>query len=72
MREITKTEEYLGYAMTNVSKKDANEILLLSRRIQYITIINSDDCYTDDLVVKLCDVNSSEKTLKQLTSIYKE
>jgi len=65
-------EEYLGYAITNVSKQDSEELLLLSRRIQYITTLSSDESYTDDLLNNLSDVDTSTKILNKLHNIYKD
>ncbi len=69
---MKRMEEYLGYALTNVSKQDSEELLLLSRRIQYITTYSSDESYIDDLLEKLSDVNSSTKVLIQLQNIYRD
>jgi len=69
---MKRMEEYLGYAITNVSKQDSEELLLLSRRIQYITTLSSDESYTDDLLNNLSDVDTSTKILNKLHNIYKD
>lgn len=73
MVEVTKMEEYLGYSITRVPRDNSEEMLLLFRRINYLTTSNSVDDYydIDSELENLKDVDSVEKVLKQLTNIYK-
>ena len=73
MVEVTKMEEYLGYSITRVPRDNSEEMLLLCRRINYLTISNSVDDYydIDSELENLKDVDSVEKVLEQLTNIYK-
>ena len=73
MIEVTKQEEYLGYSITRVPRDNSEEMLLLCRRINYLTTSNSVDDYydIDSELENLKDVNSVEKVLEQLTNIYK-
>ena len=47
MVEVTKMEEYLGYSITRVPRDNSEEMLLLCRRINYLTTSNSVDDYYD-------------------------
>ena len=47
MVEGTKMEEYLGYSITRVPRDNSEEMLLLCRRINYLTTSNSVDDYYD-------------------------
>ena len=73
MVEVTKMEEYLGYSITRVPRDNSEEMLLLCRRINFLTTSNSVDDYydIDSELENLKDVDSVEKVLKQLTNIYK-
>ena len=73
MGQVTKMEEYLGYSITRVPRDNSEEMLLLCRRINYLTISNSVDDYydIDSELENLKDVDSVEKVLEQLTNIYK-
>jgi tRNA threonylcarbamoyladenosine modification (KEOPS) complex Cgi121 subunit len=73
MVEVTKMEEYLGYSITRVPRDNSEEMLLLCRRINYLTTSNSVDDYydIDSELENLKDVDSVEKVLEQLTNIYK-
>ena len=73
MIEVTKQEEYLGYSITRVPRDNSEEMLLLCRRINYLTTSNSVDDYydIDSELENLKDVDSVEKVLEQLTNIYK-
>lgn len=72
MREITEHESYLGYAMTNISRTDADEMLLLTRRIQYLTAKYDDFDDADEVISNLIDVDEDSKVLEQLNKIYKD
>ncbi len=73
MVEVTKMEEYLGYSITRVPRDNSEEMLLLCRRINFLTTSNSVDDYydIDSELENLKDVDSVEKVLEQLTNIYK-
>ncbi len=73
MIEVTKMEEYLGYSITRVPRDNSEEMLLLCRRINYLTTSNAvDDYYDIDTELEnLVDVSTVEKVLEQLTNIYK-
>jgi hypothetical protein len=73
MVEVTKMEEYLGYSITRVPRDNSEEMLLLCRRINYLTTSNSVDDYydIDSELENLKDVDSVEKVLEQLTNIYR-
>jgi hypothetical protein len=73
MVEVTKMEEYLGYSITRVPRDNSEEMLLLCRRINYLTTSNSVDDYydIDSELENLKDVDSVEKVLEQLINIYK-
>jgi tRNA threonylcarbamoyladenosine modification (KEOPS) complex Cgi121 subunit len=73
MVEVSKQEEYLGYSITRVPRDNSEEMLLLCRRINYLTTSNSVDDYydIDSELENLKDVDSVEKVLEQLTNIYK-
>lgn len=73
MVEVTKMEEYLGYSITRVPRDNSEEMLLLCRRINYLTTSNSVDDYydIDSELENLVDVSTVEKVLEQLTNIYK-
>ena len=73
MVEVTKMEEYLGYSITRVPRDNSEEMLILCRRINYLTTSNSVDDYydIDSELENLKDVDSVEKVLEQLTNIYK-
>lgn len=74
MVEVTKMEEYLGYSITRVPRDNSEEMLLLFRRINYLTTSNSVDDYydIDSELENLKDVDSVEKVLEQLTNIYRK
>ena len=74
MVEVTKMEEYLGYSITRVPRDNSEEMLLLCRRIHYLTTSNSVDDYydIDSELENLKDVDSVEKVLEQLTNIYRK
>ena len=74
MVEVTKMEEYLGYSITRVPRDNSEEMLLLCRRINYLTTSNSVDDYydIDSELENLKDVDSVEKVLEQLTNIYRK
>ena len=63
---INLQNQYLSHAITQVNRKDAFEIFILSRRLQYLTSSNSDDYESDDLVLNLSDVNTTESVIKEL------
>ena len=73
MVEVTKMEEYLGYSITRVPRDNSEEMLLLCRRINFLTTSNSVDDYydIDSELENLKDVDSVEKILEQLINIYK-
>jgi hypothetical protein len=73
MVEVTKMEEYLGYSITRVPRDNSEEMLILCRRINYLTTSNSVDDYydIDSELENLVDVSTVEKVLEQLTKIYK-
>ena len=73
MVEVTKMEEYLGYSITRVPRDTSEEMLLLCRRINYLTTSNAVDDYydIDSEIENLVDVSTVEKVLEQLTNIYK-
>jgi hypothetical protein len=73
MVEVTKMEEYLGYSITRVPRDNSEEMLLLCRRINFLTTSNSVDDYydIDSELENLKDVDSVEKVLEQLINIYK-
>ena len=73
MVEVTKMEEYLGYSITRVPRDNSEEMLLLCRRINYLTTSNSVDDYydIDSELENLVDVSTVEKVLEQLTNIYR-
>ncbi len=64
-------EKYLAYAITQVNRNDADEILLISRRLQYLTSKYSDDYTSNDILPNLTDVDTNKKMLDALTHIYK-
>ena len=68
---INLQNQYLSHAITQVNRKDAFEIFILSRRLQYLTAKNSDDYESDDLVLNLSDVNTTESVIKELQSLIK-
>ena len=68
---INLQNQYLSHAITQVNRKDAFEIFILSRRLQYLTAKNSDDYESDDLVLNLSDVNTTESVIKELQKIVK-
>ena len=74
MVEVTKMEEYLGYSITRVPRDNSEEMLILCRRINYLTTSNSVDDYydIDSELENLKDVDSVEKVLEQLTNIYRK
>ena len=63
-------EPYLAYAITQVPRDEAQELLILSRRLQYITCKYSNDYQANETVERLTDVDSAEKTIKQIESAY--
>ena len=73
MVEVTKQEEYLGYSITRVPRDNSEEMLVLCRRINFLTTSNSVDDYydIDSEIENLVDVSTVEKVLEQLTNIYK-
>lgn len=73
MVEVSKQEEYLGYSITRVPRDNSEEMLLLCRRINYLTTSNAVDEYydIDTELENLVDVSTVEKVLEQLTNIYK-
>lgn len=73
MGQATKMEEYLGYSITRVPRDNSEEMLLLCRRINYLTTSNSVDDYydIDSELENLKDVDSVKKVLEQLTNIYR-
>jgi hypothetical protein len=68
---INLQNQYLSHAITQVNRKDAFEIFILSRRLQYLTAKNSDDYESDDLVLNLSDVNTTESVIKELQKLVK-
>jgi hypothetical protein len=73
MVQVSKQEEYLGYSITRVPRDNSEEMLLLCRRINYLTTSNAVDEYydIDTELENLVDVSTVEKVLEQLTNIYK-
>lgn len=68
---INLQNQYLAHSITQVNRKDAFEIFILSRRLQYLTSSNSDDYESDDLVLNLSDVNTIESVIKELQRLVK-
>ena len=68
---INLQNQYLSHSITQVNRKDAFEIFILSRRLQYLTASNSDDYESDDLVLNLSDVNTTESVIKELERLVK-
>lgn len=68
---INLQNQYLSHAITQVNRKDAFEIFILSRRLQYLTASNSSDYESEDLVLNLSDVNTTESVIKELQKIVK-
>ena len=66
MTDLNLQNQYLAHSITQVNRKDAYEIFILSRRLQYLTASNSDDYESDDLVLNLTDVNTTECVIKEL------
>lgn len=66
---INLQNQYLAHAITQVNRKDAFEIFILSRRLQYLTAKNSDDYESDNLVESLVDMNSTESVIKELQKL---
>jgi hypothetical protein len=71
MTDLNLQNQYLAHSITQIPRVDAQEILILSRRLQYITAKYSDDSEYDDLVVNLADVNTTAEVIKQLQQIQK-
>lgn len=65
-------EPYLAYAITQVPRDEAQELLILSRRLQYLTCKHSTDYHATDMLPHLTDVDSAEKTINQITDAYKK
>jgi hypothetical protein len=63
-------EPYLAYAITQVPRNESEELLVLSRRLQYLTCKYSTDYHAAETLPNLSDVDSAEKTLKQIAEIY--
>ena len=68
---INLQNQYLAHSITQVNRKDAFEIFILSRRLQCLTSSNSDDYESDDLVLNLSDVNTTESVIKELQRLVK-
>jgi hypothetical protein len=68
---INLQNQYLAHAITQVNRKDAFEIFILSRRLQYLTAKNSDDYESDNLVENLVDMNTTESVIKELQKLVK-
>jgi hypothetical protein len=68
---INLQNQYLAHAITQVNRKDAFEIFILSRRLQYLTAKNSDDYESDNLVENLVDMNTTESVIKELQKLIK-
>ena len=68
---INLQNQYLSHAITQVNRKDSFEIFILSRRLQYLTASNSSDYESDDLVLNLSDVNTTESVIKELQKLVK-
>jgi hypothetical protein len=68
---INLQNQYLAHAITQVNRKDAFEIFILSRRLQYLTASNSDDYESDNLVENLVDMNTTESVIKELQKLVK-
>jgi len=68
---IDLQNQYLSHSITQVNRKDAFEIFILSRRLQYLTSSNSDNYESDDLVINLSDVKTTESVIKELQKIVK-
>jgi len=68
---INLQNQYLSHSITQVNRKDAFEIFILSRRLQYLTASNSDDYESDNLVINLSDVNTTESVIKELQKLVK-
>ena len=66
---INLQNQYLAHAITQVNRKDAFEIFILSRRLQYLTAKNSDDYESDNLVESLVDMNTTESVIKELQKL---
>ncbi len=66
-------QSYLSYSTTQLSLKNATEILVLSRRLQYLTLSNSEneDDNNDFVLSNLEDVNSTDKVIKSLSTLVK-
>ena len=71
MTDLNLQNQYLAHSITQVDRKDAFEIFILSRRLQYLTASNSDDYESDDLVLNLSDVNTTESVIKELQRLVK-
>ena len=71
MTDLNLQNQYLAHSITQVNRKDAFEIFILSRRLQYLTASNSDDYESDDLVINLSDVNTTESVIKELQKLVK-
>ena len=71
MTDLNLQNQYLAHSITQIPRDDAQEILILSRRLQYITAKFSDDSESDDLVLNLSDVNTTSEVIKQLNQIHK-
>ncbi len=63
-------EPYLAYAITQIPRQEAQELLILSRRLQYLTCKYSTDYHATDMLPHLTDVDSAEKTVKQIVDNY--
>lgn len=63
-------EPYLAYAITQIPRDEAQELLILSRRMQYITCKYSTDYQANETIARLSDVDSAEKATKQILDSY--
>jgi hypothetical protein len=63
-------EPYLAYAITQIPRDEAQELLILSRRLQYITCKYSSDYQASETIERLTDVDSAEKVSNQITATY--
>ena len=71
MTDLNLQNQYLAHSITQVNRKDAFEIFILSRRLQYLTAKNSDDYESDNLVESLVDMNTTESVIKELQKLVK-
>lgn len=61
--------EYAKYAQIHLPKHNAEEILVLARRLNFIVTQYIDDEGKEEIMDNLSDVNSYEKVIEQIKNI---